>query len=133
MAVSLNDELSLAVDAFRSEVQTARPAARRPEPARTSSSGIKGSPVASTEELSRTTVTLAKELADMRERGPPPTGDGGEDGFIYRDLMSTPFMTEPMTPAGGRPGPPGDGLRAAGIAADVAGFERCSAARVNGP
>ena len=65
-AVALNDELSLAVDALRSDVQTSRPGYRSSQDHLEELERIKGSLVASTEELFRTTITLAQEVADIR-------------------------------------------------------------------
>ncbi len=93
VAVSLNDELSLAVDAFRGDVQADRRSVEASQSHLEELERIKRSLVASTEELSRTTITLAEELADMRSEVLRQREAAERMDFIYRDLLSTPFMT----------------------------------------
>jgi 2-polyprenyl-3-methyl-5-hydroxy-6-metoxy-1,4-benzoquinol methylase len=93
VAVSLNDELSLAVDALRSDVQADDLAAVASQNHLEELERIKGSLVASTEELFRTTIALAQEVADIRSEIVAQREAAGRMEFIYRDLTSMPFMT----------------------------------------
>lgn len=93
VAVSLNDELSLAVDALRSDVEENRRSADAPQGHLEELERIKRSLVASTEELFRTTTTLAQEIADIRSEILGQREAAERMDFIYRDLTSTPFTT----------------------------------------
>lgn len=110
VAMSLNDELSLTVDSFRSDLGTTRSdlgttrsdvetAQGRFEEFKIDFEEFKIDVVTSigglTEELARTTSALSKEIGDIRDELLRQRDVIENMEFIYRDLTSTLFMTRP--------------------------------------
>jgi SAM-dependent methyltransferase len=112
VAVSLNDELSLAVDSFRTDIEAGRSEAESGQGRLEEfKHDVVGSLDGLTAELSRATLTLAKEISDIRDELLRQRGVADNMEFIYRELTSKPFMTRP------------DGLRFEDVRGDqVMGF-----------
>jgi SAM-dependent methyltransferase len=95
VAVALNDELSLAVDALHSEVESSRSDAMAASGRlQQIDEALHESSCRLTEELASATRMLAKEIADVRDELLRQRVMTEKMGFIYQDLTSAPFMTE---------------------------------------